>query len=126
MTHEDKFGRELKAGDLVELLYGGDQHYARVINRSRALDVDHIELQLVTNVSVPTAAVTKRSDKNGHDVPAPQPPAEPDRPQLEAPPAETRPTVQAGIAAQQQAGRPDEKTPTTPRRSTHRPAPRKR
>jgi hypothetical protein len=57
-SHLDKHSVVLAIGDEVELVYGGDQHRARVVALTRHLDVDHVELELATHATVPSSSVT--------------------------------------------------------------------
>jgi len=77
-SHTDKLGRPLSTGDRVELVYAGDQHYARVAATHLDHDVPHVELEIISHATVPAAWVTKVSDGDGTPTLPPTPPADPD------------------------------------------------
>jgi hypothetical protein len=56
VSHEDKFGKPLDVGDVVRVVYGGDSHLARVTQLAKQLDVDHVELELLTRATVPSGS----------------------------------------------------------------------
>ena len=58
-THLDKLGTPLEKGDVVRLVYGGDQHTARVTRLTRQLDADHIEIELTSTATVPAGSVAR-------------------------------------------------------------------